>query len=319
MNIPYRPRGWRFHCTLLAFLVILAACFHPEAPLERSVYRFLFVLDITQSMNSRDVQFDGASLDRLTYTKEAIRSVLFDLPCGSEVGLGLFTTRNTEILFRPIEVCSHLPIIDDVLAHVDWRMAWAADSYIAEGLFSGLRQLRGHPADLVFFTDGQQTPDEAIQSHFSGKPGEQKGIIVGVGGPQPVMIPKLDRENRLIGHWEIGDLRTPVSTTDYQQARPEASEFPPKDRFYLSRLHEDRLQRLAGVTGLEYHRLSDFGGLRRALLAAPYAEPRRVTVDLSPLLAGTAGLLLLISFLSWPRPTLRRRRGIGRSPSSSRR
>lgn len=299
-----RRRSWQFWCTLFAFVAILAACFHPKVPFERDVYRFLFVIDITQSMNSRDVQLNGEPRDRLSFAREAIRSVLLALPCGSEVGLGLFTTRNTEILFEPIEVCEHLPIIDDVLAHIDWRMAWAADSYIAEGLFNALRQLRTQVAtiNLAFFTDGQQTPEEVIQPNFSGKPGERKGIIVGVGGLQPVMIPKLDRDNHLIGHWEIGDIRTPVTTSDYQQAKPETPEFTPKDGYYLSRLHEERLKRLAGVTGLEYHRLADFQRLSRTLISPGFAEARRVSADLSTALTLAAGALLLATFL--PRPRL---------------
>ncbi len=295
--------SWRFWLTLLASIAMLAASFHPKAPLEQQVYRFLFVIDITQSMNSRDVQWDGQPFDRLSYTKEAIRHALMDLPCGSEAGLGLFTTRNTEVLFEPIEVCEHLSIIDDVLTHIDWRMAWAADSYIAEGLFNALRHLRKRSVaiNLAFFTDGQQTPDEAIQPNFPGKPGDHQGLIVGVGGLQPVMIPKLDRDNQLIGYWEARDIVTPVTTTEYQQAKPETSEFKPQDGYYLSRLHEDRLKRLAGVTGLEYHRLSDFRDLSRALQTPSFAETRRVDSDLSAPLAAVAGVLLLTSFFRWPR------------------
>ncbi len=298
-----RDKGWRFWCTLLAFGTALAATFHPAAPVQRDVYRFLFVIDITQSMNSRDVAVDGAPADRLSLVKAAIRSLLLDLPCGSEAGLGLFTTRNTEILFEPIEVCDHLPLIDDVLTHIDWRMAWAADSYIAEGLFNALRQLhrRSQPVHLMFFTDGQQTPDGAIQPVYSGRAGEQKGIIVGIGGLQPVMIPKLDRDNQLIGYWEVGDISTPVVSTEYQQARPDVSESMPKSGYYLSRVHEDRLKRLADTTGLRYHRLSDVGGLRRIAMSPEFAESRRVSVDFSPPLAGTAMLLLLGSLVGSPR------------------
>ena len=316
MKLSQLPRNWRFWFTLAASIMLLAASFHPKAPLEHKVYRFLFVIDITQSMNSRDVQWDGQPLDRLAYTKEAIRHALMDLPCGSEAGLGLFTTRNTEVLFEPIEVCEHLPIIDDVLTHIDWRMAWAADSYIAEGLFNALRHLRKRsvPVSLAFFSDGQQTPEETIQPNFPGKPGDHHGLIVGVGGMQSVMIPKLDRDNQLIGYWEVRDIVTPVTTTEYQQAKPETPEFTAQDGYYLSRLHEDRLKRLAGLTGLEYHRLSDFRELSRALRAPAFAETRRVASDLSAPLAGAAGLLLLTSFLRWPRRRSKLWQNIKRHP-----
>lgn len=292
-------RGWRFWCTLLAGLALLASASHPTVPLQRAVYRYLFVIDITQSMNTRDVRRDGETLDRLSFAKEAVRHVVLDLPCGSEVGLGLFTTRNTQILFEPIEVCEHLPIIDDVLTHIDWRMAWAADSFIAEGVFHALRQLRtrGLPVNLAFFSDGHQTPEEVIQTNFPGKPGEQKGILVGVGGLQPVMIPKLDRDNQLLGHWEIGEVRAPVSTAEYQGVQLEAAQPRPEGGYYLSHLFEDRLKRLAGTTGLDYHRLSDYDGLTRALKAPVFAETREVSTDLSPWLGLAAGILLLASFI----------------------
>lgn len=303
MNARLGAAGWRLWCTLLAFAAVLAAALHPAAPLQREVYRYQFVVDITQSMNSRDVEIAGTPTDRLSFAKAAIRTLLLELPCGSEAGLGLFTTRNTEILFEPIEVCAHLPLIDDVLTHIDWRMAWAADSYIAEGLFNALRQLqrRPNPGHLVFFTDGQQTPDQILQPAFSGKPGEHKGIIVGVGGLQPVMIPKLTRDNQLIGYWEIADVTTPVSTTDYQQGRPETAEFAFKSGYYLSRLYEDRLQRLAGVTGLDYRRLPHSSGLSRITMIPEFAETRLVAADLSPTLATAALLLLLGSHFGWTR------------------
>jgi mxaL protein len=292
-------KGWRFWSTVLAGILITSGAFHPTAQIKREVFRYLFVLDITQSMNTQDVRLDGVAIDRLGYAKAAVRNALLSLPCGSEAGLGLFTTRNTQILFEPIEVCAHLPIIDDVLSHIDWRMAWAADSHIAEGVFSALRQLRSRavPIDLAFFTDGQQTPEAVVQPNFGGKPGEQRGLLIGIGGLQPVAIPKLDRNNQLIGYWEIGEVRAPVSTTAYQNAPAEAAApLQPTNGPYLSHLFEDRLRQLAVTTGLDYVRLTDFAALNRALQSDARAETRRVATDLSPWLALAGGVLLLASF-----------------------
>ncbi len=292
--------AWRFWCSLLAGILLTAAAFHPTAELQRNVFRYLFVLDITQSMNTRDVRLDGVTVDRLGYAKAAVRNAVLNLPCGSEVGLGLFTTRNTQILFEPIEVCGHLPIIDDVLSHIDWRMAWAADSYIAEGVFNALRQIRNRsvPVHLAFLTDGQQTPEEAVQPNFSGKPGEQKGLLIGVGGLQPVTIPKLDRNNELIGYWEIAEVRAPVSTTAYQGPTPDpaAEQTRPEHGPYLSHLFEDRLKQLAGTTGLDYVRLTDTVALNDALQTGARAESRQVATDLSPWLALAGGVLMLATF-----------------------
>ena len=44
---------------------------------------------------------------RLEQAKAAAVEALARLPCGSEVGLGLFTGHRTLVLFTPVEVCEH--------------------------------------------------------------------------------------------------------------------------------------------------------------------------------------------------------------------
>ncbi|WP_139559319.1 vWA domain-containing protein [Methylotetracoccus oryzae] len=301
-----RPFRWRLWLALLAAVLTAVAIAHPRVPFERNVFRYFFVIDITQSMNVRDYHVTGQPADRLGFVKQTLAEALFELPCGSEVGLGLFTTRNAELLFEPLEICEHLPIITDVLSHIDWRMAWAADSYIATGLYNALRQVgqRKPATRLVFLSDGQQTPDEAITPPFMGKAGEVKGVVVGVGGSQPMLVPKLDRENRQTGYWENADLTAPEDRTPTQQFEAQAIPETPPSGFYLSRLHEDHLKRLAASTGLDYLRLNSAEDLRHALRSDHYAEPQRVQVDLAPLLAGLAWLLLIASY--WHTPRLRR-------------
>jgi mxaL protein len=299
----FRALNWRFWCTLMAAGMLAAAICHPVVHLNRAVFRFLFVVDITQSMNARDYHLGGREVERLEYVKEAIRQTLLGLPCGSEAGLGLFTTKNTEILFEPIEVCEHLPIIIDVLEHIDWRMAWAADSYIAEGLYSALRQIRTRtaPMALAFFSDGQQTPEGTLPANFSGRPGEIPGVLVGVGDTQPVMIPKLDRDNNPVGFWENADISVPVSSTAYQNRLSE--DVPaerPREGYYFSQVFEGRLKRLAGLTGLDYHRLRDVPALSRLVRSEKFAATRRAPTDLGPWLAMVSWVLLAASYLSRP-------------------
>lgn len=296
-----RPKpGWRFGCLLAACLLTALSLARPTLPMERPVYRYLLVLDITQSMNARDYHQDGLPADRLGYAKVAIREALHGLPCGSEVGLGLFTTRNSQVLFEPLEICGHFALIADVLEHIDWRMAWAADSHIARGLHTGLREAaaRGPDTRLVFFSDGQQFPPEEPPP-FDGPPAS--GLIVGVGGAQPVPIPRQDKDNNPQGFWEYVDLR------DYLP--PQAM---PQDRsaLYLSRLDEPGLRRLASLTGLGYHRLESPQGLELALLDKHLAAKRVVAVDIRGILALSALLLLLATRLTlrplWERITARR-------------
>jgi mxaL protein len=183
------------------------------------------------------------------------------------------------------------------LEHIDWRVAWSADSHISRGLYTGLREATSRGADtrLVFFSDGQQFPPEPEFPHFDGQAGAVSGLIVGVGGSQAVPIPRLDKENRPIGFWEYVDLR------DYLPASA-----LPKDgsSLYLSRLDEPALNRLATITGLSYHRLETPEGLSHALLAPDLAAERSVAVDLRWIMGLLALILMLITRITFS-PTRR--------------
>ncbi|MGZ8217650.1 VWA domain-containing protein [Methylomagnum sp.] len=288
--------NWRLVALLLAAIVTLATFFHPRLPLPRSVYRYMFVLDITQSMNARDYHAEGFPAERLNYAKESIRRVLHDLPCGSEAGLGLFTTQNVQFLFEPIEICGHFSVIDDVLSHIDWRMAWAANSNVTSGLYAALRELAKRDPDvrLVFFTDGQETPPLTLKPSFTGKPGGTGGVLVGVGGPRPTVVPRYDRENRYLGDWQNVDIEPPpVSSTDYSEMLE--THALPREGVYLSWLDESHLKELSAVTGLRYHRLEDPAYLSKVLRETDFAERRPADTDLRPPLglAALTGLLLV--------------------------
>jgi mxaL protein len=288
-------RHWRLAALSLSALLTLAALFHPQLPIPRSIYRYLFVLDITQSMNARDYHAEGLPAERLGYGKEAIRRVLHDLPCGSEAGLGLFTTQSVQFLFEPVEVCEHFPVIDDVLSRIDWRMAWAGNSNVAQGLHAAIHAVAKIDPGirLAFFTDGQETPPLTLKPVFHGKHGEVRGAIVGVGGLSPSPVPRYDRDNRLLGNWENADIEVPpVSTTEYSE-KVEIQALPQQGP-YLSWLDEAHLKELSAVTGLRYHRLEDPADLSRLLREPDFAERRTAETDLRPLL-GLAALILLLS------------------------
>lgn len=277
--------GWRVGCLCAACACAAFSLATPSLDLERPVFRYLFVIDITQSMNARDYHQEGLPADRLGFVKASLRQAWEALPCGSEVGLGLFTTRNSQVLFEPLEICAHFPLLADVLAHIDWRMAWAADSHIARGLHTGLREAAARGADtrLVFFSDGQQFPPEADAPVFDGRAGAVGGLVVGVGGPMPVPIPLLDKDNRPLGFWEYVDLR------DYLPA----SAMPQDGTVnYLSRLDETGLRGLASATGLRYHRLETPSALADALTAPELAARRKVATDIRWLPALLALFLL---------------------------
>lgn len=294
-----KPRfGRAFAGLAMAAALTALAWANPRIPLEKPVYRYLFVLDITQSMNTRDYHLEGLPHDRLGFAKAAIRQAIADLPCGSEAGLGLFTTQNVELLFEPLEVCGHAAVIDDALEHIDWRMAWAADSFIAHGLNAAIRSVSKRDANirLAFFTDGQQTPEDSVKPNAPEKPGEVRGLIVGTGDTRPVPVPKLDRENRSLGFWEEADVLAPVTATAYEDASTDTTHRRKSDgNLYLSWLHETELKDLAMTTGLNYVRLENPVMLSQTLRKPELGELRRVPTDTGWLFALGAWVLVL-----WP-------------------
>lgn len=283
--------------------LLLACLFAPTILAPRNVYRLMFVFDITQSMNARDIREAGLPDDRLGYAKATVRRALHTLPCGSEVGLGLFTTQTVHFMFDPIEVCGHLSVIEDVLAHIDWRMAWSADTHVELGLYHALREvLRKDPSmRLLFLTDGQETPPLSMKPRYDGPIGEVKGTLIGVGGNQPVTVPRYDRDNNLLGPWENADIeKPPVSTTVYSEkvdVRTLPTEGP-----YLSWVDEAHLREVAATTGLGYAHPTNGQEFEKALTAPDLSEVRNALTDLRPFLGFAALIGLLLGFAIEGRP-----------------
>jgi mxaL protein len=291
---PRFDHGYRFWLLAIAVIVLAFGYVHPTVPMRQNVFHYLFVVDITQSMNARDYHVKGMPADRLTFAKQALRRVLHDFPCGSEVGLGVFSTKNIMLLLRPLEVCNHYTVIDEVIAHLDWRMAWGADSNIERGVYTAVqavKKLEG-PQRLVFLTDGEQTVDELHRPPLTKVANAVQGLLVGVGGLTSSPLPKLDQNNRLIGYWQSSEVKR--SGNDGPSPR---SATRPSDPIYRSALNEGGLKRLAGTLGLGYHRLTSVEAFSSALRADDRADQRVVDSDARWLLGLTALLLLVAVYV----------------------
>lgn len=301
---------------LVAAALALALCFvQPGANVKRALYEHVVVLDVTQSMNVLDRQLEGQPVSRLAYAKHAMRDVLLRLPCGSKLGWGLFTEYRSYLLIAPVEVCANLNELRTTLEQIDGRMAWIGGSEVAKGLHSGIgiaRQLPSRPA-LVFVTDGHEAPplNPRHRPAFDGKPGEVKGLIVGVGEATPSPIPKLDPLGRPLGFWHADEvLQTDprsqgrggsvagerlVESDSAQDAAPLPGPAPGNE--HLSSLREAYLQLVAGETGLRYHRLQDMDAFVQALTVTEFARPVPARIDLRPALAALAFMSLLALYL----------------------
>jgi mxaL protein len=265
---------WRKISLVLMLLLLTLALFKPHLMLPNRVYDWYFVVDITQSMNVPDYQMGGKSVSRLQVAKQSIRKTLSALPCGSHVALGMFTERNVVNVVKPVEVCSHFAALDQTVASMDWRMAWAADSFIAHGLYNALEQAPqlGKQMRLMFFTDGQQAPpaNPRYMPTYAGKPGDVQGFLVGMGKPTPSKIPKLDEKNAVSGYWEQEEVQRfgnfgmaetlSVLAMEQGQHDRNAGHGPGNtlmENAHLSALDAQNLKRLAETTGLHFVRLDD--------------------------------------------------------------
>lgn len=309
----WRQQDLRGRAMLVAILLLSICLLQPHATLPRRVFDWFMVLDISQSMNVRDMADQDNALSRLEFSKRAMRLALRDLPCGSRVALGLFTERETANIVRPLEVCAHFGALDETIARMDWRMAWAADSFIAHGLFSAIMQTPrlGKDVRVVFISDGDQAPpaNPKYMPDFPGKSGQVKGLIAGVGGLTPSRIPKLDDKDNINGYWELEDVQrfATFGLAEVQSVlqmegyhgrnAPHGANPEESSGANLSALKENNLLRMAKVTGLEYRRLNSVQDLAKAMTPIKMAAWRPARTDLRAWLAIPAMGLILLFFM----------------------
>ena len=206
-----KPRDFRDPRLLLlsaALSLALLALVAPRASVKRASFDVLVVVDITGSMNTRDYSAAGRPISRLEFVKTALAEMIGNLPCASRVALAVFSERRPFLLFEPIETCANYAPLEGSIRALDWRMAWEGDSRIAAGLFRAIEMARELKTDLLFLTDGQEAPPLSPSGPppFEGRPGEVRGLIVGVGGRQLSPIPKYDDNGREIGFYGVEDV-----------------------------------------------------------------------------------------------------------------
>ena len=291
--------GGRLSMMLAAAALLIVALAGPMLNLKREVYDFLFVLDITGSMNVADAGPEGARQRRLGFARALVREAVSTMPCGSRAGLAIFTEHRSFLLFAPVEVCDNFLVVSTMLERIDWRMAWAARSEVAKGLYSGIEAAQtlgaiardggARRTRLVFMTDGHEAPpvNPALRPRFGGQAGEVRGVLAGIGGAVPSPIPFLDENDRVIGYWGHDDV---LQVDRYSLGRPSTGAAEPmagidasevRQRIaagteHLSSLRESYLKQLARETGLDYVRATTPAAFAQRLL-----DPRLATQEIT--------------------------------------
>lgn len=300
---------------LVASVLLFAALGRPTAELEREVYRFVITFDVTQSMNVSDAALPGASVTRLDFARAAVRRTLEKLPCGSQLGLAIFTEHRSFLLFSPVEVCDNYTEISTILDRVDWRMAWAARSEVAKGLYSSLSlaSLLGKETRIVFLSDGHEAPPvhAEFRPRFSGTPGEISGALIGIGGSKPMPIPRLNNAGKVVGNWTAREVLQVDTYSLGRGANVEAEPMVGVDMSdvagriaagteHLSSLREVYLQQLAGETRLDYFRPETPQQLANWLTQSAYTNQKPVDTDMRWLPGMLAMLSVLLAYVTVP-------------------
>jgi len=287
-----------------AFVLLIAAAFKPTLPLPRSIYSYLLVDDISQSMNVVDTSLNGKQVTRMEYTQYMMHHIVANMPCGTRVSIGLFAGVSVAALYNPIEVCSNYAAIQDTIDHLDWRTAWSGNSRLRDSMFTLARVLRAfpEPAQVVYFTDGEEAPklhafNTKDLTNFQGGNG---WLFVGIGSDKGTAIPKLDDKNQVIGYWSAESFAMQPGIAQISEAnigvRDNNVAGAAGDRF-LSKLQEEYLKDLAKQVSGDYVRGDS---LQSILSAMKHQKPARRDIapyEIQWIVASLAGILLLMAYL----------------------
>jgi mxaL protein len=286
----------RFWLGCAALLLLLLTFVLPKLRSARAVYDVVAVLDITGSMNTRDQRADGLQISRIEMEKRALSSLLASLPCGSRLGVGIFVEERPFLLFEPVETCSNYEPLAKSIEGIGWRMGWDSESHIAGGLRAAMTTARDLDADLIFMTDGQETPPLSWSAPVDFAPvrGAVSGILVGVGGTDLVPIPKFDNAGREIGVWKPGQV-------------PSETGGMFKGHEYLTAVNEPHLKELSAATGLSYVHLLRTDDLFAHLRLAVPRRMQQTTRDMRAIPASLALVLLVLCGIGEGRPVPWRR------------
>jgi mxaL protein len=246
-----------FLCLSIIFLIL--GLINPKVTIERDIHNYIFVVDISQSMLTKDMSLDGEKISRLDYSKKLLQGIMDQLPCKTNVSVAMFAGVSVAATYTPINVCDNFSAISSTIQHLDWRSVWSGNSRIREGFSSLARLIRSFPqsARVVFLTDGEEAPklhafNTRDLSQFQGEP---DWLIVGIGSEEGSAIPKYDSENQLIGFWSNESFALQPGIAQISEsnigARNDSIAFSESDR-YVSKLNEKYLIEITSMIKGQY-------------------------------------------------------------------
>lgn len=286
----------------LALVCLLIAATNPSINLPRDTHNYVFVIDITQSMNVRDMHINGLEATRLEYVRHILAQTLGHLPCGSKASLAPFANAEVVPLFTPLEVCANYGALQDSLDHLEWRMAWRGSSHLRLGLQAAEAALLTlpEPAQVVFLTDGDEAaPINAITKIELTELNGKGWLLAGIGADKPSPIPKFNANNEVIGYWSAYATKIEPSQIVDEESRGKRDDSIASDprEYYLSALREDYLQEMARDIGAAYVRADSQQKLQATIEQLPPVGHSSAPVALRWLFALLAGILIVVDYL----------------------
>ena len=290
---------------LLTGLVLLPVWFDPQMQLKSVVQDTLFVIDISESMNVRDVNFPKPQTDRLTLAKLAVREGMASLSCGSRVSVALFAGDESVVLFEPLEVCQHFPAIDQVVSGLNRRMRWIGDSWVTNALTASIKEANKRNLNVVYITDGDEMPQRSapIVTDLAKLRGKVKGLILGIGGDALQPIPKLNQKDEIIGYWTREDA---VLEGNHPNLLPYVRELAPGARApdgmldevteHISSFNKIFMQAISQASGFELVRINTPADAVKALKNSDYQKQAMAERDARWIFGLIAVVLILMGW-----------------------
>lgn len=244
----------------LALIGLAIAMVNPKIPLSLNVNNYMFVIDITQSMNVKDMHMNKRPISRLNYALQLISMSLKELPCGTKVSIALFANAEVVPLYVPIEICENFGVIQDTLKHLEWRMAWRGSSHLRLGLIDAgsVSLTLPEPTKIIFLTDGDEAaPLNAITKiNLQPMQGSTSWLLAGIGSQEPSPIPKFNSKDEIIGYWSQYATKiepSQIVNEDSVGKRDDSIASDPHE-YYLSALREDYLKEVVSDINANYVR-----------------------------------------------------------------
>ena len=290
---------------LVSFFLLVLALVNPSIPVNQSLYNYILIADISQSMNTEDMKINQKMVSRLEYTKHIMSRLVEDFPCGTKVSIGMFAGVSVSATYSPIEVCENFSNINTTISKLDWRVTWSGNTRIRESVINLARLIRSFPesAQVVYFTDGEEAPKLHV---FNTRDLEQfqggnDWLFVGIGSNEGAPIPKYDNKNQLIGYWSNDSFALQPGIAQISESnigvRDNKVASGATDR-YMSKLDSEYLEKLAKEIGGFYVDGQSYRAIRKEMKKQPPAWKAPDQFYLQPILCFLALLFFIARFIS---------------------